>query len=148
VGYYFLGPRWSDLQNSKGVHLVWVTDEETMWVRTMTNSRLVTIWSFRHKGYNPGIKGFWYPILKIPMVFILYWSLNVQTRPIWKRLMFIWSPGGSFRHKGYNPGIKGFWYPILKIPMAFILYGSLNGQTRPILLMFIWSPRGSFRHKG
>ena len=42
-GIFFLGPRWSDLQNSKGVHLVLVTDEETMWVHTMTNSRLVTI---------------------------------------------------------------------------------------------------------
>ena len=29
-GGYLLGPRWSDLQNSKGVHLVLVNDKETM----------------------------------------------------------------------------------------------------------------------
>ena len=48
----FLGPQWSDLQNSKGVHLIWVTKEPEMGFRAKTNSHLVIIGYFRHKSLS------------------------------------------------------------------------------------------------
>ena len=38
----------------------------------MTNSCLVTNQSFGHRIFNPGIKSFWYQILKILKAFIFY----------------------------------------------------------------------------
>ena len=58
MGSYYLSRPQTNFENSKAVDHVFVTDEETKQVHAMTNSLLVTNWSFGHKRYNPGIKSF------------------------------------------------------------------------------------------
>ena len=58
MGYYYLSRPCTNFENFKAIHLVWVTDEETKYVRMKTNSHLVTNQSFGHRKFNPGIKSF------------------------------------------------------------------------------------------
>ena len=135
----------SNSENSKGIHLIWVSGWPYKPVLQKFNIHLVThwptvIWSQIDHLVTRGLR-IKVKIISRPYVvrFSKFQRRSSRTgHPRWDQV----GPRDdqqSFGHKGYNPGIKSFWCPILKIPNS--KFGSLDDHTslfckRPTV---IWS---------